>query len=300
MTTIDLNRVATFVRVARTGSFTAAAKELGLPVSSVSRSVAGLEQELGVRLLHRTTRRLSLTDGGQHFFRRMSTVLGEAEEAARAVMGFAVEARGVVRITAPPDLGGQQQLPRILKRIREAHPGLSFELLLSTRVLDMVADGIDLAVRAGVLPDSSLMVRKVRESTLALFAAPDYLERRGRPRSLDDLLQHDCLCYGGRDGRLPWRLTGPGGTRTLQVKGVIVCDDMIFLRDAASVGMGITLVPVDIVTSALEEGRLVRVLPRYGRDGGAVYVVWPSQKLVPAAVVTARELLIAELEQIYR
>jgi DNA-binding transcriptional LysR family regulator len=117
MTTIDLNRIATFVRVARAGSFTAAAKDLGLPVSSVSRSVAGLEQELGVRLLHRTTRRLSLTDGGQHFFRRMSTMLGEAEDAARAVMGFAVEARGVVRITAPPDLGGQQ-LPRILKKIR--------------------------------------------------------------------------------------------------------------------------------------------------------------------------------------
>lgn len=300
MTTIDLNRIGTFVRVARAGSFTAAAKELGLPVSSVSRTVAALEEELGVRLLHRTTRRLSLTDVGQHFFRRMVTVLAEAESAARAVMGFAVEARGLVRITAPPDLGGQQQLPAILRRIRERHPGLSFELLLSTRVLDLVADGIDLAVRAGVLPDSSLVARRVRDSSLGLFASPEYLERRGRPRSLDDLSHHDCLCYGSRDGKLPWTLVGPGGARTMIVKGPIVCDDMIFLRDSASVGLGITLVPVDIVSSAVKEGRLVRVLPRYGRTGGAVFVVWPSQKLVPAAVVAARELLIEELEKAYR
>lgn len=300
MTTIDLNRIGAFVRVAQAGSFTAASRELGLPVSSVSRSVAALEEELGVRLLHRTTRRLSLTDVGQHFLRRMSTVLAEAEAAARAVMGFAVEARGVVRITAPPDLGGQQQLPAILRRIRERHPGLSFELLLSTRVMDLVAEGIDLAIRAGVLPDSSLVARKVRDSSLGLFASPEYLERRGRPRSLDDLTQHDCLCYGGRNGKLPWLLTGPGGKRTITVKGPITCDDMIFLRDSASAGLGIALVPVDTVAAALKEGRLVRVLPRYGREGGALFLVWPSQKLVPAAVVAARELLIAELEKIYQ
>lgn len=300
MTTIDLNRIASFVRVVQAGSFTAAAQDLRLPVSSVSRSVAALEEELGVRLLHRTTRRLSLTDGGQHFFRRMSTVLAEAEAAAQAVMGFAAEPRGVVRITAPPDLGGEQQLARILHRIRERHPGLSFELLLSTRVLDLVADGIDLAIRAGVLADSSLVARRVRDSGLGLFASPEYLERQGKPRSLDDLLEHDCLCYGGRSGKLPWLLTGPGGTRTIAVKGPIVCDDMIFLRDAASAGLGIALIPVEIVTRAVREGRLVRVLPRYGRDGAAVYVVWPSQKLVPAAVVAARELLIDELEKSYR
>ncbi len=299
MTTIDLNRAGTFVRVVKAGSFTAAARELGLPVSSVSRSVAGLEEELGVRLLHRTTRRLSLTDGGQHYYQRMSTVLAEAESAAHAVMGFAVEPRGVVRITAPPNLGSQQ-LPGILRRIRDRQPGLSFELLLTMRVLDLVADGIDLAIRAGVLADSSLVARKVRESGMGLFASPEYLERRGRPRSLDDLAQHDCLSYGGRNGRLPWLLTGPGGSRTVEVKGPILCDDMMFLRDAACAGLGIALVPVDICSVALKAGRLLRVLPRYGRDGGAVYVVWPSQKLVPAAVVATRELLIEELESAYR
>jgi DNA-binding transcriptional LysR family regulator len=296
---MDLNRSATFVRVVQAGSFTAAARALGLPVSSVSRSVAGLEQELGVRLLHRTTRRLSLTDGGQHFFRRMSTVLGEAEEAARAVMGFAVEVRGVVRITAPPDLG-QHQLPRILRKLTDLHPGLSFELLLSTRVVDLVAAGVDLGIRAGELPDSSLVARKIRESGLAMFASPDYLERRGRPRTLDDLQQHECLCFGGRDGKLPWLLVGPGGARTVSVKGPITSDDMIFLRESACAGLGIALIPMDIVVAALKEGRLVRVLPRYGRTGGGMYVVWPSQKLVPAPVAAVRELLIAELGKLYQ
>ena len=299
MTTIDLNRIATFVRVAEAGSFTAAAKLAGLPVSSVSRSIANLEQELGVRLLHRTTRRLSLTDGGQHFFRRMSAVVNEAEEAARAVMGFAGEVRGLVRITSGPDLG-QHQLPRILQRIALRHPGLRFELVLTTRIVDLVADGIDLAIRAGMLPDSSLVARKVRDSALALFAAPAYLERRGRPRTLTDLAQHDCLCYGGRQGKMPWRLRGPAGGKPVAVKGPIVCDDMIFLREAAIAGMGIALVPVEIVAVSVRDGQLVRVLPRYAQaEGSGVYVVWPSQKLVPAAVVAARELLIEELAKVY-
>lgn len=294
MTTIDLNRIATFVRVAQAGSFTAAAKALALPVSSVSRAVASLEQELGVRLLHRTTRRLSLTDGGGHFYRRMLNVVVEAEEATQAVMGFASEARGVVRITSGPDLG-QHQLPRILEKIVRRYPGLTFELRLTARIVDLVADGIDLAIRAGTLPDSSLVARKIKDSPLCLFASPAYLERRGRPRSLAELAEHDCLCYGGRDGKLPWRLTSPTGSKTLSVKGPIVCDDMIFLRESAIAGLGVALIPDEISTASVESGQLVRVLPRYRGGSGAIYLVWPSRKLVPAAVVAARELLIEEL-----
>lgn len=295
---MDLNRITTFVRVAQAGSFTAAAKALGLPVSSVSRAVAGLEQELGVRLLHRTTRRLSLTDGGGHFYRRMLNVVLEAEEATRAVMGFASETRGVVRITSGPDLG-QHQLPGILQKIVRRHPGLSFELMLTPRVVDLVADGIDLAIRAGMLHDSSLVVRKIKDSALALYAAPAYLERRGRPRSLADLRQHDCLCYGGRDGKASWRLVGPNGSKTVSVKGPLVCDDMIFLREAAIAGLGIAMIPNEITTASVANGQLAPVMPRYSLGGGGIYVVWPSQKLVPAPVVAAREMLIEELTKSY-
>lgn len=298
MTTIDLNRIAVFVRVVEAGSFTAAAKGLGVPVSSVSRSLANLETELGVRLLHRTTRRLSLTDGGQHFFQRMQTVVAETEEAARAISGFATAPRGVVRITAPPGLAGTQ-LPKLFARLAQRFPEVTIELKLTNQVVDLVADGIDLAIRGGVLPDSSLVARKVAPSELRIYAAPEYLARRGQPRGTNELTRHDCLCYGGREGRLPWRLQGPGGDRTIAVSGPLVCDDMGFLRTAALEGLGLALLPSELARDDVGTGRLMPVLPRYGYLGGGLFILWPSQKLVPARVVAVREFLIEVLREVY-
>jgi DNA-binding transcriptional LysR family regulator len=298
MTTVDLNRIAAFVRVVEAGSFTAAARVLGVPVSSVSRAVSNLETELGARLLHRTTRKLNLTDGGQHFFQRMQTVIAEAEEATQAVTGFAADPRGVVRITVAPGLGGRH-LPGIVGRILGRYPGVVIELKVTNRVLDLIGEGIDLAIRGGMLTDSSLVARKVAVSELAVFASPAYLERRGRPRRPADLARHDCLSYGGRDGKLPWRLTGPNGEQTVTVSGPIVCDDMIFLREAAIAGLGLAMIPAEVTTDAVEAGQLVRVLPRHSFASGGIYLVWPSQKLVPARVVAVRERLIEELTALY-
>jgi DNA-binding transcriptional LysR family regulator len=299
MATIDLNRIASFVRVVEAGSFTAAAKQLGLPGSSVSRAVAHLESDLGVRLLHRTTRKLSLTDAGQHFFARMQTVIAETDEATRAVSGLATEPRGVVRLTAPPGLGGRE-FPRIIARIVERHPGLVIELKLTNRLVDLVAEGVDLAVRGGQLPDSSLVARKVAVSEIAVFAAPEYLERRGRPRQPADLARHDCLSYGSGAGKLPWRLRGPDGERTVTVSGPIVCDDMGFLREACAAGLGLAMLPIEMATVPREEQRrLVRVLPRYSVARGGLYVMWPSQKLVPARVIAVREAMIDELTRLF-
>src|SRR5688500_4704960 len=179
MATIDLNRAGVFVRVVEKKSFTAAAKELGVPVSSVSRAVASLEDELGVRLLHRTTRKLSLTDPGQHFFGRMHAVIGEAEDAAREITGFAHEPAGLVRITAPPEIGAQA-LPRMIAQVVSRYPSVRIELKLTYNVVDLIEEGFDLAIRAGTLTDSSLVVRKVAESELGIVGAPAYLARRGR------------------------------------------------------------------------------------------------------------------------
>jgi DNA-binding transcriptional LysR family regulator len=296
MTTIDLNRIATFVRVVEAGSFTAAARKLRVPVSSVSRAIANLEWELGVRLMHRTTRRLSLTDGGEHFFQRMQTVISETEEATRAVAGLAGDPRGLVRITAPPEVGARA-FPRIIATLLRRHPGLVIDLKLTNRVVDLVADGIDLAVRGGLLEDSSLVARKVAPSELGLFASAAYLERRGRPRRPSDLTRHDCLVYAGREGKLPWRLTGPRGEQIINVSGSIMCDDMVFLREAAVAGLGVTMVPTEITTAEVKAGRLERVLPRHGYQGGGLYLVWPSAKLVPARVIAVREVLIEELSR---
>jgi DNA-binding transcriptional LysR family regulator len=299
MTRIDLNRIASFVRVVEAGSFTAAARQLGLPVSSVSRAIANLESELGVRLLHRTTRKLSLTDGGQHFFQRMQTVVAETEDATRAVTGLASEPRGIVRLTAPPGLGAEQ-LPRVIGNVVRRYPGVVLQLNLTYRVVDMVGEGIDLAVRAGILGDSSLVARKFAESELAVYGSADYLDKHGRPRRPADLLRHVCLGYGGREGRLPWRLSGPRGHQTIAVTGPIICDDMGFLRQAVIEGLGLGLLPVELVAAAVEDGRLVRVLPRHSYRGGGLFLVWPSRKLVSAAAAAVREMLLVELRALYR
>src|SRR5262245_51520149 len=148
MATIDLNRISTFVRVVEAGSFTAAAAALRLPTSSVSRAVARLEDELGARLLNRTTRKLSLTDAGRVFHERMQAVVSETEEATRAVAGFASAPRGVVRLTAPPDIG-LGPLPDVIAKIVADHPGLVIDLVLTSRRVDLVEEGIDLALRGG-------------------------------------------------------------------------------------------------------------------------------------------------------
>ena len=295
MTRIDLNRAAAFVRVVEGGSFTAAGKALAVPTSSVSRAVARLEEELGVRLLHRTTRKLSLTDSGQLFFRRMHAAVGEADEAVRAVGGLSSEPRGLVRMTAPN--APTRRFPQIIAMIVRRHPGLVIELQLTNRVVDLVGEGIDLAIRAGHLADSTLVARKVAESSLGLFASPEYLKQNGKPRLPRELARHACLAYGGRQGKLPWRLRGPTGEKTVTVSGPLVCDDMTFLQEAAIAGAGIAMLPSELCVEAVEAKELVRVLPRYGvgGSGSGLYLVWPSQKLVPARVVRVRELLIEEL-----
>jgi DNA-binding transcriptional LysR family regulator len=297
MATIDLNRIATFVRVVDAGSFTAAATTLRVPTSSVSRAVARLEADLGARLLNRTTRKLSLTDAGRQFHQRMQAVVSETEEAARAVTGFASAPKGLVRITAPHDLG-LSELPAVVSRIVERNPGLVIELVLTSRRVDLVEEGIDLAVRGGRLDDSSLVARKIFSSELGIFAAPAYLERRGRPRTLADLASHDCLSFGGRGGKVPWKLEGPRGEETVMVSGPIICADMLFLRECARRGMGVALIPATNVRADVTGKGLVRLLPRYGFRGGGLYIVWPTRTLVPARVAAVRELLAKELARL--
>lgn len=295
MATIDLNRIGVFVRVVEFGSFTAAARALSAPTSSVSRAVASLEQELGVRLLHRTTRKLSLSDIGQHFFERMQAVISEAEAATLAATGFARDPRGVVRVAVMPE---PEALAPIFTRIKSRYPGLEFELSVSTRTVDLVEQGVDLAVRGGALEDSSLIARKVVDSEMGVFAAPAYLERRGRPRTPAELKRHECLIYGTRYEKRPWRLKGPTGTHTLSLSGPFVSDDTAFIRGLMLQGAGLALLPLQILVPEIEAGRAVRVMPRYGYSGG-LYVVWSAQKLLPTRVVVVRELLIEELGRYY-
>jgi DNA-binding transcriptional LysR family regulator len=293
---IDLNRVALFVEVVENGSFSAAARRARLPVSSVSRGVARLEDALGVRLLQRTTRKLALTEAGRDYFARMRTVIGEARAATSAVAGRAQEPRGVVRITAPP---GLQHLASLLAEIVGQYPELQIDLSLTMRSVDLVEEGMDLAIRGGNLEDSSLIAHRIGASDFLAVAAPSYLKVHGVPRTPGDLKQHACIGFRTRAGLLPWRLAGPAGKREVAVRGPLVCDDLSFVRQAALEGAGIGLLPRPLVIEELRARRLTRVLPRWSMAESSLYVLWPSRRLLPARVAVVRDHLVAGLTRLF-
>jgi DNA-binding transcriptional LysR family regulator len=287
--TIDLNRVAVFHRVVEAGSFTAAAAQLGLRKSSVSRSVAALEGELGIRLLQRTTRRLSLTDAGRAYHDRTRDALAGLEEAREAVSALGTQPRGLVRLTAPVDLAAA--LAEVTTPFLRAHPAVHVEAVLTSRLVDVVREGFDLAVRAGVLADSSLMSRRLGDTDFGLFASPAYLDAAGRPRRLADLTGHECVLYRAGGQTATWRLSGPRGEEQVTVRGRFETDEYGAVRAAVLSGFGIALAPIFVFGPHAERGELERVLPRLTLRGPAMHVVWPSRRFEPAAVVRYRQAL---------
>jgi DNA-binding transcriptional LysR family regulator len=294
---VDRNRIATFVKVAETGSFTAAAASLGLPKSSVSRSVAGLEADLGVLLLQRTTRKLALTDAGRSLFRRVQQAMIDLDQAVAEVSDANDELRGPIRLTAPTDFA-ELALPGIIARFLELHPCVHIELSFTGRRVDLVEEGFDLAVRAGTLADSTLMARRIGDSDLGIFGSESYVAKHGRPRSVADLARHNCLFMKSNAGILPWRLDGPRGSVVAEVSGSLVADNFGFLRRAVAAGIGLGLLPVGDLGGQSDD--LVRILPAYGLRGGAVQVVWPSSRYLPARVAAFREFLVDELTRCHR
>lgn len=290
---MDLNRVRIFVEVVEHGSFTAAAAALGLPKSSVSRAVAKLEQELGATLLHRTTRSLRLTDAGRAYADRARGALQELGAAADRVRGALDEARGLVRLTAPPNFG--RMLGELLARFLRAHPHVQLEVTLSNRTVDLIEEGIDLALRAGRLADSSLVARKIAASAWALYAAPAYLEQHGRPRRIADLARHPCLLFRAPGATARWTLHGPRGAQTVAVTGPLSCDELAMLVEACRQGVGIALLPGQAATAAVEAGELVPLLPDFRVTGGALWLVYPPDRRMPRRVELLRDFLLAEL-----
>jgi DNA-binding transcriptional LysR family regulator len=262
----------------------------------VSRSVARLEDDLGVRLLQRTTRRLSLTDAGQSFFERVRGAANEVEEAAAAVAELGAEPRGIVRMTAP---SGAHSLSQALALFTEKYPKIHVELSLASRAVDLVAEGFDLAIRAGRLEDSTLVARRISAADIALFAAPRYLADRGRPAALVDLTEHDCLLFKARGGRSKWTLTGPHGEESVEVRGKVSADEMEFVADLSAEGLGVALLPIVLVGEYVQDGRLEHVLAEYRMTGGSVSAVLPSSAFVPSRVALLRDFLVDFLRREY-
>jgi DNA-binding transcriptional LysR family regulator len=287
----DLNDVVAFVRVVEAGSFTGAAAQLGLPKSAVSRRVARLEEALGVRLLQRTTRSLHLTDAGVAYHARAAGALSTLSEARDVATEATGEPRGTVRLTAPVDMGGGV-VAEVLTKFAREFPRVCVDVELTARLVDLVAEGFDLAIRAGQLRDSSLVARRLAEAQMVLVASPEYLKRRGTPRTPADLAKHECILWRSRQGEAKWSLEGPRGTETVVVRGSLAGDDFTFVRAVAAQGGGVGLVPVPGTAPDFEAGRLVPVLTDYHGPSSPVHLVYPSARFLPQRVAVLRDFLI--------
>lgn len=250
----DLTDMLIFARVVEAMSFTAAARRLELSKSVVSARISALEERLGVRLLHRTTRRLALTDDGVRFHDRCARLAAEADEAVAAAQGDAV--RGLLRLTAPEGFAQRHLVPPLAAFV-ERHPDIRLDLSITDRKVDLVGEGYDVAVRiAARLADSSLVARRLRSDRIVLCAAPAYLARRGTPRAPAELVQHTCLRYSRQRPREEWAFEGLAVT----VDGPLAASSGTLLREAAIAGVGIAVLPESEIADELAAGRLVTLL----------------------------------------
>lgn len=287
--------ITVFARVAAGGSLSAAARELDLSLAVVSKRLARLEKTLGVRLINRTTRRLSLTGEGEDFLRHANRILSEVDEAQDLLSSRAGTARGLLRVTATAAFARGQLAPRLV-RFHQRHPAVQVQLVVTDTVVDLVQNGIDLAIRQGVLPDSAMMVRELAPNGRVLCAAPDYLARRGLPRCPHELVHHDCITFG-EPPNSSWSFQSPSGDSfTVSVSGSVITSDGDCAHAAALAGSGIVVKSALDVAEDLRCGRLVALMPSYSMGSSPIQVVYPSSRQLPAKVRVFIDFLAEEMK----
>ncbi len=266
-----------FTEVVRTGAFVKAADVLDLSKTAVSRQVSDLEKRLGVRLLNRTTRRLSLTDEGQRFHEHARTVLAELEAAEADVMTRAREVTGLLRITAPLSFGILRLAP-LWPEFRALHPGATLDVTLEDRVVDLVDQGYDLAIRIARLPDSTLVSRRLASTRMVLCAAPAYLRQHGTPRHPRELAAHATLAYTYWSSGDEWQFAGPQGPASVRVQPWMHTNNGDICRAAALAGSGVILQPSFLVAEDLRRKTLVELMPEFRAVELGVYAVYPTRR----------------------
>jgi DNA-binding transcriptional LysR family regulator len=278
---MDLNEIAVFTRVVQAGSFTAAAKVLGMPKSTVSRKVSDLEERLDARLLQRTTRRLSLTDVGRTYFDYGVRIVHEIEAAESAVSSLQDKPRGLLRVTIGTNA---RWMADMLADFAKRNPELRLEVLATGRNVDLVEERFDVAIRAGTLADSSLVARKLGSSAWHLVATPAYLKKRGRPRAPEALSGHDCLMFGTGAPTFDIRLERGTDVRDVAVTPRMLVNDFDILYAAATAGLGIALLPAFHCADDLRTHRLEGVLREWVAPPVPVHVVYPTARHLSAKV----------------
>jgi DNA-binding transcriptional LysR family regulator len=281
---MDLNLLTVFQAVAESSSFSSAAARLGVERSSVSRSVAKLERSLGVQLLSRTTRSLALTTAGAALYANVKPQLDGLKDALGTLPEQEEQASGLLRVTAAVDVGAMVLAPAAPGFLLR-YPGIQVEARLTNTRLDLVAEGLDAALRVAMtkLADSTLVARKIAQLEAGLYGSPEYLARVGTPRAPDDLAQHDWVNF--RD------FEPPPPCDKVKLRPRLVADDLFFMAAALRAGAGVGMLPSFVVEPDVAAGRLVRVLPRVGLAVGALYLVHPPAQHVPRKVLAFRDYL---------
>lgn len=285
-----------FAKVAEAGSLSGAARALGMSNPSVTRHVSDLEAYLNARLFHRSTRRLSLTETGVAYLERCKQVLADVEESTLLAGMSAADPSGTLRITAPVSFS-VNQLGHVFPQYSQRYPRVQLDVSLSDRVVDLVEEGYDLAIRVGRIQDSTLVAKKIAPVRLQVCASPAYLEKHGMPLEPGDLGKHICLSYTYWTVWDEWRFKRDGKTVSVRVTGPMVANNGDLLRGAALAGMGIVMQPTFIVGDDIRKGALVPLLQDYQPPESAIYVVYPSRQHLSAKVRTFVDYLADTLGQ---
>ena len=272
-----LNSIRAFTKVVQHSSFAAAARDLRLSRSAVSKHVIELEQELGVQLLSRTTRSVTATENGQAYYERCLAILSDLEEADLSATRLQAEVRGLLRINAPMSFG-TLHLARAVADFMEKYPDLRIQLLLSDQQVDPVQEGFDVTLRIADLPSSSMIARRIAPARRAICASPSYLARHGTPKHPDDLRGHACLTYGHLATGNQWKLTGPDGDHWIAIPWTLCTNNAEVLRDAAVQGRGVALLPTFIAGADFQQGRLATILPGYQAPEISIYAIYPATR----------------------
>ncbi len=290
---MNLDGIEVFVKVVQAGSFSQAAKILGMPNSTVSAKVSQMERRLGVTLLQRTTRKLNLTQAGKSYFRRCAQALNDLQAAESELATAQSEPQGVLRLTAPVEIG-HSVLPAVIRAYLQKHARMTVDLIVTNRLLDLITEGVDVAVRAGKLKDSALIARRFALGRFTLWASPVYLKNHSAPSHPKELSRHNFLQFSLFKSR-PLELTNGKDSVKIAVSGRLLADDFEVLKSCAVLGEGIAFLPSFLCGEEKTHNKLVRVLPGWHGDSVSFSLVYPAQRFVSpkvrAFIAVAEEML---------
>lgn len=279
----QIHQIQVFVRVAETQSFSAIARELNLAQSTVSKQIAALEDRLGTRLLNRSTRNVTLTEQGARYYKKCLSIIDALAEAEAELSKAQTQPSGLLRMACPASFGVHEITP-LLPAFQKQYPDLEIELVMSDGFIDLVEEGVDLAIRIGELMDSALIAQRIGSTRRALVTSPAYLKQAGKPADIKGLQHHNCLINTGYASVHRWHFTGPNGPISVKVSGNLRANNSEALREALIRGAGIGLLPVWLVHDGLANGTLVQVLEEYQPRPLPIHALYPQNRFTPLKV----------------